>query len=373
MTGRPGPRLHRVTVEDVASALPEARPFPGDGAAEEFDLYLGALGFEERCLTVPRLLARRQARVRAAVFAEYDTNVRENEANRGPYEAALGAVCARVTGLGTGVRHYEKQLTDVLDAEASRATGALRVLLDTSVASNHLVMSTLKLLLDQRRDVVLTVAYAEADRYHPTRQEFELNPDRWVGPGSRGLEAGVGEIDVMVQYPGYHVDGLPDSVVVIPGWGRDRARAAISWVNPSFLASPGDRLVWVLGRPLHSEDAWRHDALALINDVGESRTLDVDTFDYRRTLVALDRLFEELSGQRQLTLVPLGSKMQALGCAVFCYRRPEVRVVFATPASYRGSLYSAGTRQVWRVDLGSLRELADRVDGIGHLRLVRDR
>jgi hypothetical protein len=97
---------------------------------------------------------------------------------------------------------------------------------------------------------------------------------------------------------------------------------------------------------------------------------EISTFDYKDTVRVLERLHSERSESYTITVSPLGSKMQALGTALFCYMHPDVRVVFATPREYNAAQYSDGCKNVWEIDFGSLRDLRRTLDDVGTLRIA---
>jgi hypothetical protein len=141
-------------------------------------------------------------------------------------------------------------------------------------------------------------------------------------------------------------------------------------VDASLLANPEGKVVWLLGIPHLTEDRWRLDAMKRINAIGvDMPQYEVSTFDYRDTLRVLESLHVDKSDSHTITLSPLGSKMQALGTALFCYMHPDVRLIFSTPKEYNAALYSEGCKDIWEVDLGGLGELRGRLDEVGTLRI----
>jgi hypothetical protein len=349
-------------LEEAVSSLPPPEPAALAATDGRWDLFVGALGFEPRCAEVPTRLAAEGVKVERAVLAEYETNREENRLNYPNVAAAFESCGARTDILGPGLELFGKQLAGILTGRTGESRP--RVLLDVSGASNRFVMTAVRALLEA--DVDLTVVYAEAMRYFPTREDWELNTP--VEDPGASLEVGVGELSVTVDLPGYHIETLPDVVVVIAGFGRDRARASIARVDPSLLAVPGDSVEWILGVPHLPEDAWRLEAQVAANAVPPQAVChEVSTFDYRSTAVTLEKVHLREAGVRQLTVAPLGSKMQALGASLFCWARPEVRVVFAAPVRYRAARYSEGTKAVWQIPLGDTRELRALLDSVDHV------
>jgi hypothetical protein len=253
-------------------------------------------------------------------------------------------------------------------AAAASKAHELRVLFDISVVSNRLLMRTMKVLMEL--DIDLTLLYSEAALYHPTLAEYQSDPTKWESGGPLALDFGVNQVEYGEEHPGYQVDQLPDCVISICGFSKDRTRAAISKVDPSLLTVPGDKVVCLVGVPHLPENHWRLAMMRKIHELGaEVPQYEVSTFDYKKTLCTLEEIYEARAGRFKFTLSPLGSKMQALGSALFCYLKPDIRVVFATPKQYNATLYSEGCRETWSIEFGSIRKIRELLDTVGLLRI----
>jgi hypothetical protein len=216
----------------------------------------------------------------------------------------------------------------------------------------------------------LIVIYAEAAVYYPTREEYEQDPDRWCRDDTIGLEKGVGYIHTSEQYPGYHIDQLPDCVIVFPSFRPDRSRAVISSVDPSLLVSPDENVLWMIGKPHLQEDNWRMEAMRAINELTAATIqYEVSTFDYKDTLRALETIHDDRGESARFTLSPTGSKMQALGCALTCYLHPDIRVIFSSPEKFNASHYSDGCKATHYIDFGNLKNVRSSLDRVGQIEL----
>ena len=72
--------------------------------------------------------------------------------------------------------------------------------------------------------------------------------------------------------------------------------------------------------------------MRLLNGIPESAPqFEVSTFDYKDALKRLDMIYAERCERFNITVSPLGSKLQALGTSLFCYMHPDVRVMTAIP------------------------------------------
>jgi hypothetical protein len=240
--------------------------------------------------------------------------------------------------------------------------------MDISVAANRLLLRCMKVLLEY--DLNLRIIYSEAAIYHPTREEYDQDTARWQRDDLLGLERGVSSVTPSIDHPGHALDPLPDFLILFPSFKPERSRAVISYVDPSLLMNPGDKVVWLLGVPRLPEDGWRLDVMKRINAIGEAMPqYEASTFDYKDTLRVLERLHMEKSEGYTITLSPLGSKMQALATALFCYLHPDVRVIFSMPKEYNAAQYSEGCKNVWEIDFGAIDELRRSLDSVGTLRV----
>ncbi len=363
------PKLRMVELSDIMGDLPDVRTFTpiSDPGKRVDDLFLCALGFEERCLTLPRLLRTGGYRSRRAVYFEYATNTGDNDKNQPELLADLRAISSGVTPLEVDIPNLGNRLRDLVEPIAVPSSkGPSRITIDISAVANRLLVMCLKVLLEY--DVNLVILYSEAATYHPTKEEYEKDPEKWRDDAVLGMEIGVSDIYTSPEFAGYHLDPLPDAVILFPTFKAERSKAVISAVEPSLLTNPGGKLIWVLGLPHLEENSWRLEALRDINRLAPPmQQYSVSTFDYRDTLPVLESVYRKISDTHKLTLSPLGSKMQALGVALFCYLRPDTRVMFAVPKEYNARQWSGGCRATWRIDFGSLSELRALLDRVGTL------
>lgn len=362
------PRLKRVLLAEVLVELRDMTPLDPTALSvgQPDDLLLCALGFEERCLTLPVQLKEAGFQVRRAAYWRYSTNLDDNAVNQSELEAHLSSMAEKVDPIETTELRTSTGLRPLLEAVTNNATGPPRVTLDVSVMTNQLILQSLKVLLEY--DVNVRIIYAEAAVYHPTRSEYEADPDMWEGEDGQGLARGVGSVTPSAEYPGYALDQLPDMLLMFPGFRAERSNAVVSFVDPSLVTNPGDKVIWLLGIPHLDENRWRLDAMRRINSIDESTPqYEVSTFDYKDTIRVLEDIYSARSRSHTLTLSPLGSKMQAVGTALFCFMHPDVRIIFSTPKEYNATHYSRGCRALWTIDLGLTRDLRHMLSGVGSL------
>ena len=367
-------KVRRIELSTILGQLPEIQRFRPEVSSTcgPDDLFLCALGFEPRCLTLPKLLAESGYRSGRVAFFEYDTNADDNDVNRQELMQYLHTISDNVQPLRLSDTGFSNELRRALDSMTATAIGRVpRVTFDVSAAANRIVVTSMVVLLES--DASLSVLYSEASTYHPTESDYAAQPSKWRDEASLGLERGVGDIRPSREVPGQHFDPLPDAVVIFPTFKPERSQAVIGFVDPSLIGVRGEQVTWLVGVPHLLENRWRVGALREINGLTEhDAQYEVSTFDYRDTIRILESIHGRLSDTYRLTLSPIGSKMQALGSSLFSYIHPDVRIVFAIPKEYNAAQFSIGCRATWRLDFGALPDLRALLASVGRLVLDED-
>lgn len=364
----PAHRIRRIGLADIAESLPAAVRW-----AEEYNcpggvLYICALGFEPRCLSVSDQMAKSGTKFANCLYLEYMTNVADNNRTLRPLRDNLEKLSDRVHTLNADADNYVSLLSDLLEEILDKSAVATppAVYLDISGFANRFVISTMRAILE--KNCRLTILYSEAGIYHPTESEYRAEPARWSDENQLGLERGVSDVRISRAYPGAHLDQLPDCIILFPSFRATRSLNVVSAVDPAYLLESNPDIIWMVGVPHLTEDGWREDVMRELNRVGESATsYSVSTFDYRESVRALERVYEENGGQRNFTISPLGSKMQAVGIALFCAYREDVRIMESVPKEYNASSYSEGSKALWRVEFGDTKALRFALNKVGTL------
>jgi len=353
-----------IEMSQIVASLPDAVQFsPSVHILAEDDLFVCALGFEPRCLSVPAALAAYGYKSARVAILQYATNSEDNTVNRSELLKSLHAVSDTVEVLSVddpGFSHMFGTLLATLSGSRPRVT------VDISVFANRVVLKAISALVNSKCDVHML--YSEAAEYFPRKKDFDLDRNRWRKERDVALERGVAAVSVSVDYPGRFFDPQPDYVIVFPSFTAERAWAVLDQIDPSLLTGPDGNLLWVIGDPLHDDDKWRKEAVrinhAIASDVPQ---IEVSTFDYKQTLIALDRIRGDKWQTHNLTIVPLGSKLQAVGIGLFCHVYRDVRLMFAIPKRYNAASYSNGCRAMWEIAFGPMEQIRRLMSSIGNV------
>lgn len=333
------------------------------------DLFICTLGFEPRCLSIPEAFAKSGYRSRYSLYLEYSTNRDENMINLSRLKESLQSISPSLRRFEADAVDATNKIGELIEHISAEVDGRIPIItLDISVAANRIIMKVMKILLDY--NVILRIVYCEAQIYYPTEEEFTLCMQNIQKDDVFGLERGIGNVEISKEYPGQHLDPLPDCVIIFPCFRPERSKAVLSLVDPSLLTDQGDKVHWMLGVPHLQEDRWRLDAMRKINGIDTNmRQHEICTFDYQKTLKALQGIYDVHSEYFRITLAPIGSKMQAFGAALFCYMHPDIRVIIAAPKEYNAKQYSEGYKAMWKIEVGATNKLRDLLDKVGMLQI----
>jgi hypothetical protein len=95
---------------------------------------------------------------------------------------------------------------------------------------------------------------------------------------------------------------------------------------------------------------------------------EVCTFNYKETLKVLDQIYRTKNIDFHINISPLGSKMQSLGLAYFCFIYPDVSVYFALPEKYNPTQYSENCKAIWHINFDDLAQARHLLNKVGQLK-----
>ena len=368
--------IKEIKLADVISKLPEIEPLIIDNVfLEKNDFFFCALGFEDRCLYIPELLAMKKRKIfKKGFYFLYDTNKSDNIVNKPKLQNALNQLCSSVS---LPIECDKDDFTSILREQMNEITknGDIpSITFDISACTSKLLLLGLKIIFEF--DVKLKIFYSEANVYHPTNEEYSLNPEKWTKEKSLGLTKGVTKVIPCSEYHGYRRDILPDVLVSFATFKPERTMAIMTDIDESLSIKSNDRIMWIIGKPHLEEDNWRMKFVKEINKISDSSTFfNVCTFDYKETLKVLQKIYEKNENDENefhINISPLGSKMQSLGISLFYFIRPDFSVYFAMPKKYNAHQYSDEIKAIWQIDFGNLKDIMKLLSSIGQIEIVNE-
>ena len=226
-----------------------------------------------------------------------------------------------------------------------------RIFVDISGMSRLLIVQLLAASV--REDLLdrMTVVYSEAMEYPPTREEV----DRCVSERNdyfgilNFISSGVLGVSIVPELSTVAMQGQPVRLVAFPSFNPAQFAAVCAEIQPSFYSI-------VNGLPPRAENAWRRDAIRILNDIESVRDLeefDASTLDYRETLQLLLSLYDRHGAVEKLVISPTGSKMQSVAVGLACGFLRDLQIVYPAPRSFQEpSNYTRGVKGTYALDLG---------------------
>jgi hypothetical protein len=361
--------IKELELVDVLSELPDINQLDcnKDLSDKEYDIFLCASGFEERCLTIPEQLASTKGfKCKQVLYFEYSTNSEDNEANKQRLLRAFQTFADSYSGFQCDREDFTSSLREYLN-QIVKSQKKPKIIFDISTCSSKLLTPVIGVVMEF--DLYLHIVYSEAAIYHPTIQEYSEDPKKWTTEEGFGIARGVGKIIPSPEYPGVHKEN-PDLIIAFTTFKPERTKAIITYIDESLLMRPGKRIIWIVGDP-HMEEEVRKNRKNMIRDINkitdEVPSYEVCTLNYKKTLEVLDQIYKSKNLDFHINISVLGSKMQSLGISIFCYVRPDVSVFFAIPKEYNPSQYSEGCKATWQIEFGNLENIKSILDRVGQL------
>jgi len=364
--------LHEIEFIEILANLPDIKEFTinSDLCNLSDDVFLCALGFEDRCPWIAESLSENGTyRSKKSFYFRYATNIADNKDNEPRLLVALDKFSSSVKPLDCDDEDFPLRLRNILN-QICKNKDMPSITFDVSVCSSKLLILSLKIILEY--NVMLKILYSEAGVYHPTKEEYNKNSENWKKEDGFGLAKGVQKIIPSSEHPGNRRDQLPESIIVFPTFKPERARAVIIDIDPSLAQNPKDRVLWIVGEPHLPDDGWRAGALKEINQIPDSTACyQVSTLYYKKTVECLESIYKPRECDYHINICPLGSKMQALGIALFCYVHQDVSIVFAIPEEYNASEYTEDCKATWMIDFCSTQQLRSLLDSVGQITIQK--
>ena len=87
-------------------------------------------------------------------------------------------------------------------------------------------------------------------------------------------------------------------------------------------------------------------------------------------LSRLESSYSKFELSHRMNVVPMGSRLRALGVASFCQIHPDVRLIVSTPKPYDAARCMSGCREMWTISVPSTRVLRTALSRVGRFEVV---
>jgi hypothetical protein len=232
-----------------------------------------------------------------------------------------------------------------------------RPIVDVSAMPHSIILRILRSAIDF--GVKPVILYTEASDYYPTYEKAkkyinERDDDKAFSLAveeehNQIMYAGLASISTVKGYEGKISPTAPTVVIAFPTFKRTRIASILAEMEVR-------RKIFIIGKPVRSDLAWRERALRIINydliDENTDLVLTISTLSPFECFEALLNLFDIgiICPVENIIICPHGSKMQTIGVWRFCEDHRFIRVVLSDPKEFFPKKYSVGCGESYIFD-----------------------
>jgi len=306
---------------------------------EQESLLIISEGFEDRSLSWLSALPKEKIFQRAIIFT-YRPEKKSRLEELRPLVEARSKTNPQILEFF----RFEPQKTETLLMEEAKnwIVRFKEIILDISVMSKLMIMLLIILLKDFNGR--LRIIYTEPMEYAPSEDEYEKQKSSLLSKESLP-SYGVHNVVRTSLLTSVVMQSSPTVLIAFTSFNEQLIRSLLSIVNPTMF-------FLINGVPPHLR--WREQAMQEIHSFvireyerqnmldGQGQLLNrASTFYYSETYEMLARLYKKFCYTNRIILAPTGSKLQALGCALFKLSCPDVHIEYPTPESFLFQGYSS--------------------------------
>lgn len=366
-------QIKEIELHDIINTLPDLINFKeNEFVNSKCDLYLCALGFEDRCITVPQKLASiKNFSCKKSIIFEYATNKIDNERNLPALKQAINKFSKESIKINCDTDSFVNEIRAII-SKITFDKPNVSVIFDMSVCSSKVILNILKVVFEYQ--INLKIVYAEAEIYHPTFEEFEAEPEKWTSEDGFGLTRGVNQVIPSPEHPGT-IRENPNLIIIFPTFKPERAKKIISEIDETMLIHQTDRIIWIIGDPNMDPERQtaRKEIIKRINNISsDDYSIEVSTLNYIKTFELLNQIVNK-KPHYHINIAILGSKMQSLGIFLFWYIRQDASLYFTIPEEYNPTQYSEKCKKIWMINFNHLDELRHNLNRIGSIEILNEK
>lgn len=300
--------------------------------------YIGAAGFEDRATSMLDYAISEETQLENAIAIKYRPFDRRNRVSE--FRDRLAKVGAQT--IWTTFDRYDPQKFSKAILPILESLNSSYILVDISAMSKFLITVFLQAI--RKKPNPLTIVYAEAEIYHPTREEFEVKKNE-LGATPDFLTTDVYKILTTTSLSSVSMQGYPVLLSAFPTFNHTEIVALYNELSPKHM-------ILLEGEPHEEQDKWRLEAIREVNrrvtdnpDYScESEVLS--TFDYISNIEALEEIYQKYCYTHKILLSPTGSKLQTIATFMLKQLHPDVQIVYPVTKAFIGE-YSEECRALW--------------------------
>jgi len=308
---------------------------------DEFkELFICALGFEDRCLGSSTLLCNNDHTFMHSIMLKYDTHIDDNERNYDKLVKLLNEITLHeINEIKYSISDPNLFYDDGLKKKISNIimeNDINYIMIDISSFNTTAIIQILDFLFSL--DVTkIKVVYTEAIVYYP-KDKLDTMKEEY-------LSSGISKILSLPTFNGYHTPGYSHLLIILLGLEPIRSRGIFNLLQPS-------RKIGIIGDPSRSDLKWRLNLSKNMYQIffgDQDEYLILSEFYYKEVLNNLEKIYNNYYDYNNITITPLGSKMQTIAVLLHLLKHPDVQLLISLPIKYDPKRYSEGIGDSYQI------------------------
>ncbi len=358
------PMFSIVEAEYIVNSLPDYKELDiNDFNNKKYDILILANGFEDRANAFINEVSSKNYKTDTVLIAKYKTNPEDNKKMYGVMYESVKKITNTIDHIDADKQQNTNQ--KIWSTLNSITKKNIKVVFDISSASDRLILSVLHSLMEEKtKEIALYIVYYEAENYVPSFDDWKNNPEKCVKQviNSDIQESGVEQPFYSQLYNGHFENSYSNFLISIPTLKLNRPFAALYEHDENFFINQTkESIYWILGKP--EEHAWREELQRRVLKQGlidkqaehllsEYNTISCSTLNYKNITQELFSVIDKnVKNRCNITIMPMGSKMQTIGVSLVLFARSECKVMLAKPKVFNKSKYTDGVGKSWILEL----------------------
>jgi hypothetical protein len=314
----------------------------------EDSVYVGAAGFEDRCLAFLEECSEKSIRFQKVVGIKYEPFDEKNKVNEFE-ELAIKVTKKSKLEWVTYDRPNPEEFSNSITHLEKLIGSAENIVIDISGMSKFLIVVLLYGLRECPGNI--HIIYCEAEIYHPLREEYESEKEKLPEdmPPSF-LTTNVYKIVTTTELSSTSMQGSPLLIIAFPTFNYKEMYALLNEITPQCL-------IKIEGNPRKVHNQWRLEAIRRINrkiardfapNIENISEEELSTFEYLKTIGILNGIYDKHKYTHKCIIAPTGSKLQTLGVLFFKQMYPEIQLIYPATSKFSKE-YTEGCTEIWHI------------------------
>ncbi|MBM3910555.1 MAG: hypothetical protein FJ356_02775 [Thaumarchaeota archaeon] len=294
------------------------------------DLYITAMGFEDRSLGSTKDLLDNNYKTNKAIVIRYNNYVKENERHRKDLEKIWDKITNDYSFVEFDTAARSRFVDNFIANNPSKPLKSVTINISSLITFPLIWM--INFLFDNAEKV--RIVYTEPEGYGNQLED------------SHSFSSGVKEIFTMEEFSGAQLPGYLSLLVIFLGYDFIRARGIYDQIQPSkkigIFAKPNTPKLYDLFPRMESE----HKKSFESSD--EVKTFSI--FDLEGLIKGLTQIRETSIETSNILLALNGTKLHHIGALLFAKKYKDIQLLLSSPLEYYPHSYSFGKRRTFEIN-----------------------